>query len=94
MHMQSTVRTSVTLPVKLLHRLHQTAHARNSTLSDLIRTLLEKGLISQEKTILEKTYAALQKVNGISNADIQDASTTINDTLYGENGAWKETSEK
>ncbi len=87
--MQSTTRTSFTLPVPLLHRLHQTAQATNTTLSDLVRTLLENGVASQEKSTLTRTYAALEKVKGISDANIQDASTTINETLYGENGAWK-----
>ena len=87
--MQSTIRTSITLPVDLLHRLRQTAHATNNTFSDLVRTLLEKGVVSQEKSTLAKTYAALDKVKGISAADVSDASMTINETLYGENGAWK-----
>lgn len=92
--MQSTIRTSVTLPVDLLHRLRQTAHATNSTFSDLVRTLLEKGVVLQEKSALAKTYAALNKVKGISDADAYDASMTINEILYGENGAWKGVDEK
>lgn len=92
--MQNTIRTSIILPIDLLHRLRQTAHVANSTFSDLVRTLLEKGVISQEKSGLAKTYAALNKVKGISDADISDASITINETLYGENGAWKGVHEK
>lgn len=93
-YMQSTVRTSITLPVDLLHRLRQTATATNSTFSDLVRTLLEKGVLFQEKATLVNTYAALTKVKGISDADISNASVTINETLYGENGAWKGVHEK
>lgn len=87
--MQSTTRTSFVLPVPLLHRLHQTAQATNTSLSDLVRRLLEKGVAAQEQSTLTKTYAALERVKGISDANIQDASMTINETLYGENGAWK-----
>lgn len=93
-YMQSTVRTSITLPVDLLHRLRQTATATNSTFSGLVRTLLEQGVVFQEKSTLANTYAALSNVMGISDADISDASVTINETLYGENGAWKGVYEK
>lgn len=89
LYMQSTVRTSITLPVDLLHRLRQTATATNSTFSDVVRTLLEQGVVFQEKATLANTYAALNNVIGISDADISDASVKINETLYGENGAWK-----
>ncbi|MEZ4678232.1 MAG: hypothetical protein R2932_28860 [Caldilineaceae bacterium] len=82
--MQTTTRTSFVLPVPLLQRLHQTAQATNTSLSDLVRTLLEKGVSSQEKSTLAQTYAALEKVRGISDADVPDASMTINETLYGE----------
>lgn len=92
--MQSTVRTSIILPMDLLHRLRQTANATNSTFSDLVRTLLEQGIVFQEKATLASTYAALNNVKGISDADISNASVTINETLYGENGAWKGVHEK
>jgi predicted DNA-binding protein len=87
--MQGTTRTSFVLPVPLLHRLHQTAQATNTSLSDLVRRLLEKGVAAQEQSTLTKTYAALERVRGISDANVQDVSATINETLYGENGAWK-----
>jgi len=87
--MQSTTRTSFVLPVPLLHRLHQTAQATNTSLSNLVRTLLEKGIAAQEQSTLTRTYASLQRVKGISTANVQDVSLTINETLYGENGAWK-----
>lgn len=87
--MQSTTRTSFVLPVPLLHRLHQTAQATNTSLSNLVRTLLEKGIAAQEQSTLIRTYASLQRVKGISTANVQDVSTTINETLYGEDGAWK-----
>jgi hypothetical protein len=41
----------------------------------------------QRKT--KRMYAALKRVRGIGNPDITDASLTINETLYGENEAWK-----
>lgn len=87
--MQSTTRTSFVLPVPLLHRLHQTAHATNTSLSDLVRRLLEKGISAQEQSTLTRTYASLKRVKGICTTNVQDVSTTINETLYGENGSWK-----
>ena len=37
----------------------------------------------------DETYAAMEKAKGVCKDDVSDASTTIDETLYGENGAWK-----
>jgi hypothetical protein len=34
-------------------------------------------------------YKELSKLSGAGKAGIRDASTTIDKTLYGENGAWR-----
>jgi hypothetical protein len=38
---------------------------------------------------LDKIYQALEKVRGIGPKGLTDTSTTINEILYGENGAWR-----
>ncbi len=46
-------------------------------------TLLKKSVASQEKTTLGRSHNALKKATSISDADVTDASTKINETLYG-----------
>jgi predicted DNA-binding protein len=87
--MQQTIRTSFTLPTSLLNRLKTTARAKNTSLADLVRTVLERQIQFYEEEELKKTYHALHKLRGISSANISDASATINETLYGKKGSWK-----
>jgi hypothetical protein len=82
-------RISVILPTPLYHRLTVAAQQERKSLSALIRDLLAKALAGQEKAHLKRTYAALKKLDGIGPKGITNASTTINETLYGEHGAWK-----
>jgi hypothetical protein len=82
-------RTSVILPPPLYHRLTLAAEQERKSLSEFIRDLLAKALAGQEKAHLKRTYAALKKLDGIGPKGIRDASTTINETLYGEHGAWR-----
>jgi hypothetical protein len=81
------IRTSIILPTPLYHRLTLAAQQERKSLSALIRDLLAKALAGQEKVQLKRTYAALEKLNGVGPKGITDASTTINETLYGEHGA-------
>jgi hypothetical protein len=43
--------------------------------------------IKTEDARLDATYAGLKKLFGMVKSDVRDASTTIDDVLYGENGA-------
>lgn len=58
-------------------------------MSDLIREILDRGLVEQEETSIEKAYQALQNVRGIGKTEDPTVSSTIDQTLYGEQGAWK-----
>lgn len=40
---------------------------------------------------MKKMYTVLDEMNGIRGAGIVDASTTIDEVLYGEQGAWRGT---
>ena len=48
------------------------------------RTLAQKKLAQ-----LDEMYEAIWKMKGIGDPNITDASTTIDEVLYGENGAWR-----
>ena len=88
LHM-NTVRTSLVLPTTLHQRLAMAAKYADKTISEMVRELLDSALASQEQGRIAHTYEVLRKVEGICKDKITDASTTINETLYGEHGAWK-----
>lgn len=87
--MPSTMRTSFTLPVPLVQRLRHVARSNNITMTELVQTILDKGVFSRENKAREKTFAALKKARGVSDAQQTNVSSTIDETLYGESGAWK-----
>ena len=83
------IRTSLFLPNALHQRLHILSKRQRKTLSDVARELFEKSLASQEENAILRTYQALDALDGIGDPTVTDASTTINEVLYGEHGAWK-----
>jgi predicted DNA-binding protein len=83
------IRTSFFLPATLHQRLLMLSGYERKSLSDLVRELLEKALVSREQARIARTYQALEKLEGICKDNIPDASSTINQTLYGEHGAWR-----
>ena len=50
---------------------------------------LHRRFLIAAKQRLDRMYKVLKEMEGIGDPDITDASTTINETLYGENGAWR-----
>ncbi len=84
------VRTSLVLPASLQQRLHIEAKSESKKVAELIREILDKALLIREQVRTERTYKALEKVKGVcKDPNLTDVSTTINETLYGEQGAWK-----
>lgn len=83
------MRTSITLPTPLHQRLLLMAKSQNKNMVQMIRELVEKGLVEKEEDQITRSYKALDKLIGICKDDVTDTAATINETLYGENGAWK-----
>jgi hypothetical protein len=81
------VRTSLLLPASLYQRLFSVSKERGQSLSATLRYLLEPILHSEEEVKRRQVYEAFHKVQGISNASITDASTTIDQVLYGQQEA-------
>jgi predicted DNA-binding protein len=81
--------TTLHLPKSLHQRLHIASKRTNKTLSRLAVELLDEGLSEDENLKLDKTYQALRQVKGIVKDQDPEASTTVDDVLYGENGAWR-----
>lgn len=83
------MRTSLYLPKPLYQQLEFAAKRRKTSVSQVTRELLQKALAANEDKALDRMYQAWNEVNGIGEAGITDASTTIDEVLYGENGAWR-----
>jgi hypothetical protein len=85
------LKTSLVIPAPLHQRLIQAARQEGMNLSEYMRGLLDQALASREKAQIRHMYDVLRKMNGIAKDPITDASTTIDEVLYGENGAWRGT---
>jgi hypothetical protein len=58
-------------------------------LSNLIRKVVEDWLETRRLEQLAHTYEGLDRFRGKGKAGITNASTTIDATLYGDDGGWK-----
>jgi hypothetical protein len=83
------IRTTLMLPVGLHQQLLITARQNNSSLSRLVRELISDTLKTLNKTKVKHTYRALNQLDGLGGEGTPDASTTVDDLLYGDDGAWK-----
>lgn len=83
------IRTSINLPVQLHHQLQFVAKGQNQTMSDVVRIILERGLAQQKDARMKQVYASLENVKGIGQDDVTQVATTMNQLLYGPDGAWK-----
>lgn len=83
------IRTTINLPVQLHHQLRFVAKGQNTTVSHLMRSLLEQALVQQKKARMKVVYESLEKLKGIGKDTATDVSVTINERLYGPGGAWK-----
>jgi len=83
------LRTSIYLPDALYERLRLASKQRKASISVLIRDLVDQGLQAKEHTQLKKIYTGLDRLWGTGNPRVTNASTTINETLYGDRGSWR-----
>lgn len=83
------MRTSITLPTPLHQRLLLTARVEGKNLVQMIRDLLEEALVEKEKDHLVQSYQALDKLVGIYQDNNPQLASSVDDVVYGENGAWK-----
>lgn len=83
------LRTTLYLSEMTHLRLKQASKKQNTSISKLTETILDKTLARHEAADLEHIYQAFESLEGIGRTDITDASTTINEVLYGAKGAWQ-----
>ena len=87
------LRTSLYLPYDLHYRLQMVSETKSTSVSALIRNAVEKLLDREEQAKLDELYAAMENAKGICKDNVTDASTTIDEVLYGENGVWRGSAE-
>lgn len=83
------IRTTLLLPETLHQRLLLAARNEDTSVSRLVRNLLDTALARREKKRIDHMYNILKKLDGIGEKDITDASETIDEVLYGQKGAWR-----
>jgi hypothetical protein len=86
MHM---IRTSVLLPPSLHQELVMTSEQEGKGVTELVREALEQWMEKRRNTQLKRIYEGLDRFVGKGPSGISDASTTIDEVLYGQHGAWK-----
>ncbi len=87
------LRTSLYLPTTLHQRLLLTSKQERKSLSHFVGELLDRALTAKEDVQVQRMYKGLKSLRGIGPQGITDASVTINETLYGERGAWRDNHE-
>jgi hypothetical protein len=78
------MRTSLVLPESLHQRLVTYAKKESKSIRKLVQELLVKALSAKEEVRIQRMYQDLRELENLGPRGVKDASTTINQTLYGE----------
>lgn len=89
MNTSTLARTSITLPQVLLQRLRDFAHRRGETISKIVEDGVKHMIEKDQALQVRQLHQTLKEMDGAGGAGIADASTTIDELLYGDQGAWK-----
>lgn len=85
----NTVPTTIRMQPSVLERLRFFAQERGRTMSEIMEEGVNHVLEQYESQRLDRLYEGLKQLDGIGDPSITDASTTIDEVLYGEQRAWK-----
>jgi hypothetical protein len=80
---------TISIPNTLYLRLRIAAEQQEKTLSAVACELIDQALTVYEKAQSKRIYEGLERLKGSDTSRVTNASTTINEILYGENGAWR-----
>ena len=83
------IRTTVFLPEALHQQIVIVSKQRGQSLSQLVRRWLSQAAAKETKSQLDTLYSAMEEVKGVCRDKVSDASTSIDEILYGEKGAWR-----
>jgi NADH/NAD ratio-sensing transcriptional regulator Rex len=81
------IRTSLVLPEALHQRLVTYAKEEKKSITKLVQELLVKALATKEQVRIRRMYQDLSELENLGPRGVKDASTTINQTLYGDEGS-------
>ena len=84
------MRTSIAFPEPLLYKLKIVLAEEKKSLTAFVVEQVEKAVAAREQAHIKRTYKALDSMIGLGPKGITDAASTINETLYGEKGAWRD----
>jgi metal-responsive CopG/Arc/MetJ family transcriptional regulator len=87
--MPETTRTTVTLPPQLMIQLKVFSKTEGTTISHLIARAVQQFIQQHQDTRLAHMHRTLRTLSGAGGAGKSDISSTIDETLYGEQGTWK-----
>lgn len=87
--MMQMIRTSLMLSPQMHQRLVILSRQRAQTFSELARDMFRQALADDGKDNIAQTYQALDALEGMGGEEVTDGSTTIDEVLYGEKGAWQ-----
>jgi predicted DNA-binding protein len=85
------LRATFYFPEALQQRLKTASKRHKKSVSKYAQEALDKVLAEDERKQLKEMDAALQEVKGFIKDPVTDASLTVDEILYGENGAWRGT---
>ncbi len=88
MQVQS-IRTTIIMQPSLFKRLKLFSQERGKPVSEIVALGVRQVIEADDQLRLERMYKGLFALAGTGKQGITDASRTIDETLYGENGAWK-----
>lgn len=83
------IRTTITMPISLHQRLLWASKIENKSITKLAQELLSLGLADREKKKTAVRHTLLASLIGISKGNDQHLSESIDEILYGKNGAWQ-----
>ena len=83
------MKTTLYLPASIHARLKQVSKNQKKSISKIVTDILDKALAKQETANLERIYDAFEQLEGIGGEGTKNASTAIDEVLYGKKGAWR-----
>jgi metal-responsive CopG/Arc/MetJ family transcriptional regulator len=87
--MPETMRTTITMPPHLIMQLKLVSQTEGTTLSQVITHAVQQFIQQRQDTRLAHMHRTLRTLSGAGGAGMENISSTIDEALYGERGAWK-----
>lgn len=84
---------SVSIPNELKYELESEANRAGISVSEYVRAAISKVIQRTKYERASKAYEVFMKSKGSGSDQVTDASTRVDDLLYGPDGTWKGSNE-